>query len=49
MRKNGMPPPTVETMMELQRLVREGQFTRVTDDVRNILHRDPIRFQQAFV
>ncbi len=46
MLKNGLPPPTVEAMMELQRLVREGQFARVTDDVRNVLHREPICFKQ---
>jgi uncharacterized protein YbjT (DUF2867 family) len=42
----GMPEELADRMLDLERYYREGQASRVTDDVREVTGRDPRRFAQ---
>ena len=44
--RSGAPEGGIDLMMEVLTLIKEGPFARTTDDVEEILHREPISFKE---
>lgn len=46
MRAEELPEEIAERMLDLERYVREGQASRITNDIKQVTGRDPRRFAQ---